>query len=65
MTRALHRASTARATAISDDAQVLFAFGGGLALFDEVPTIFSVAGALAIAAGVIAASRAQRSPARA
>ncbi len=56
MTKALHLESTARAPPISY-AQVLFAFGWGLALFHEVPTLFSVAGALAIAGGVIAASR--------
>lgn len=58
MTRALHLESTARATTISY-AQVLFAFGWGLALFGEVPTIFSVAGAIAIAAGVIGVARAR------
>lgn len=58
MTRALHLESTARATTISY-AQVLFAFGWGLALFGEVPTVASVAGALAIAAGVIGVARAR------
>ncbi len=59
MTRALHLESTARATTISY-AQVLFAFGWGLALFGEVPTLASVLGALAIAAGVIGVARARR-----
>lgn len=61
MTRALHLESTARATTISY-AQVLFAFGWGLALFGEVPTVFSVAGALAIALGVIGVARAKQAP---
>lgn len=52
LTRSLHLESTARATTVSY-AQVLFAFGWGLALFGEVPTWASIAGALAIAAGVI------------
>lgn len=59
MTRALHLESTARATTVSY-AQVLFAFGFGLALFGEVPTLASIAGAAAIAAGVIGVARAHR-----
>ncbi len=57
MTRGLHLESTARATTISY-AQVLFAFVWGLALFGEVPTLASVLGAAAIAAGVIGVARA-------
>jgi drug/metabolite transporter (DMT)-like permease len=59
MTRALHLESTARATTISYT-QVLFAFAFGLALFGEAPTLASVLGALAIAAGVIGVARARR-----
>ncbi|MBZ0120876.1 MAG: DMT family transporter, partial [Sandaracinaceae bacterium] len=49
MTRALHLESTARATTLSY-VQVIFAFGWGLLLFHEVPSLLGIAGALVIAA---------------
>jgi drug/metabolite transporter (DMT)-like permease len=58
LTRALHAESTARVTTISY-AQVLFAFGWGVALFDEIPVPLSVLGAAIIAGGVIVVARAR------
>lgn len=50
MTKALHLEPAARMTAVSY-VQVLFAIGFGIVLFAEIPTMFTIIGALAIAMG--------------
>lgn len=56
MTQALHLEPAARATAVSY-VQVLFAVLFGLVLFGESPTLWTLAGALSIAAGTVIVAR--------
>ncbi|MGE0786728.1 MAG: DMT family transporter [Sandaracinaceae bacterium] len=66
MTRGLHLESAGRATTVSQ-MQVAFAFGWGLLLFHETPSLFGVLGALAIVMGIllVARSKATADPPRA
>lgn len=61
MTEALQLEPAARATAVSY-AQLVFALGFGVALFDEVPTAWTIAGSLAIGAGTVIVARASARP---
>lgn len=56
MTQALHLEPAARATAVSY-VQVLFALLFGLVLFGESPSLWTLAGALSIAAGTMVVAR--------
>lgn len=58
MTEALHLEPAARASAISY-VQILFAIAFGVALFGELPTAWTVGGAIAIALGTAIAARSQ------
>ncbi len=63
MTHGLHRETTARATTVSY-LQVALGFVWGLLLFDEVPALTSIAGAVLIVVGV-AVTAAKKQPAAA
>jgi drug/metabolite transporter (DMT)-like permease len=58
MTEGLHLEPAARATAVSY-VQIVFAIVLGIAVFGEAPTAWTIAGALAIAAGTALAARAR------
>lgn len=61
MTEALQLEPAARATAVSY-AQLVFALGFGVALFDEAPTAWTIAGSLAIGAGTVIVARVSARP---
>ena len=61
MTRALHLETVARATTVSY-LQVAFAFGWGLLLFGEIPSLLGALGALTIVAGVLIVVRERAGP---
>jgi drug/metabolite transporter (DMT)-like permease len=61
MTRALHAEAAGRASAMSF-LQVAFAYGWGLALFDERPSAFGAVGSAIVALGTLALARLSARP---
>ncbi|HEU4532997.1 MAG TPA: DMT family transporter, partial [Polyangiaceae bacterium] len=62
LTRALHAEAAGRAASMSF-LQIVFAYGWGLLLFHERPTLLGTLGSLVVAAGTIALARLKSAPA--